>query len=176
MFGYVFASCRRASIRETSLSLLVSLRTSFRIVSAGIRCAKIVNKIRLCGMGENTSMDCNFTDTDLLDRLEAADDPALDTLSFGVVAMSDDGTVTSYNLAESQLSGLTPANVIGRNFFSSVAPCTNNFLVAHRFETEPVLDAILDYVFTFRIKPIAVKLRLLKQTARRRMYLAVERR
>jgi photoactive yellow protein len=121
-------------------------------------------------------MDCNFTDTDLLDRLEAMDDAALDALSFGVVAMSEDGTVTSYNLAESQLSGLTPSNVIGRNFFSSVAPCTNNFLVAYRFETEPVLDAIIDYVFTLRIKPVGVKLRLLKQPARRRMYLAVERR
>ena len=121
-------------------------------------------------------MDCNLTDTDLLDRLEAADDTALDALSFGVVAMSEDGTVTSYNLAESRLSGLTPATVVGRNFFSSVAPCTNNFLVAFRLETEPALDAIIDYVFTLRIKPIEVKLRLLKQTARRRMYLAVERR
>jgi photoactive yellow protein len=121
-------------------------------------------------------MDCNFTDTDLLDQLEAADGPALDALSFGVVAMSDDGAVISYNLAESQLSGLTPANVIGLNFFTSVAPCTNNFLVAHRFETEPVLDVIVDYVFTLRMKPVAVRLRLLKQASRRRMYLAVERR
>ena len=78
------------------------------------------------------------------------------------------------NLAEGRLSGLAAANVVGRNFFSSVAPCTNNFLVAYRFETEPVLDDTIDYVFTFRIKPTAVKLRLLKQTARRRMYLAVE--
>jgi photoactive yellow protein len=67
--------------------------------------------------------------------------------------MSEDGTVTSYNLAESRLSGLTPANVVGRNFFSSVAPCTNNFLVAYRLETEPVLDAIIDYVFTLRKNP-----------------------
>ena len=128
------------------------------------------------GIKETTDMDCNFMDTDLLDRLEGMDDTALDSLSFGVVAMSEDGTVTSYNLAETLLSGLTPSNVVGRNFFSSVAPCTNNFLVAHRFETEPALDAIIDYVFTVRIKPVGVKLRLLKQTARRRMYLAVERR
>ncbi len=121
-------------------------------------------------------MDCNFTATDLPERLESMDDTALDALSFGVVGMSLDGVVTSYNFAESQLSGLTPTNVIGRNFFSSVAPCTNNFLVAHRFETESVLDVTIDYVFTFRIKPTAVKLRLLKQSGARRMYLAVERR
>jgi len=121
-------------------------------------------------------MDCKFMDPDLLDRLEAADDTALNELPFGVVAMSQDGVVTSYNLAESQLSGLSPANVFGRNFFSAVAPCTNNFLVAYRFETEPALDAVIDYVFTLRIKPVAVRLRLLKQPERRRMYLAVERR
>jgi len=125
---------------------------------------------------ETTDMDCNFTDTDLLDRLDAMDDTSLDLLSFGLIAMSEDGTVTSYNRAESRLSGLTSSNVVGRDFFSSVAPCTNNFLVAHRFETEPALDAIIEYVFTLRIKPVGVKLRLLKQTARRRMYLAVERR
>jgi len=124
---------------------------------------------------KQTHMDPNFTDTDLADRLEAMDDVALDTLPFGVVAMSEDGTVTGYNLAESRLSGLTPANVVGRQFFTSVAPCTNNFLVAYRFETEPELDAIIDYVFTFRIKPVAVKLRLLKKSGLRRMYLAVER-
>jgi hypothetical protein len=45
--------------------------------------------------------------------------------------------------------------------------------VAFRFENEPVLDAIIDYVFTFRMKPTAVKLRLLRQNGRR-MYLAVE--
>jgi hypothetical protein len=58
-------------------------------------------------------MDCNFRDTALLNKLEAADDKELDTLSFGVVAMSEDGTVTSYNAAESRLSGQSP-NYIGK--------------------------------------------------------------
>lgn len=119
-------------------------------------------------------METLFTDANLLDRLEAADDTALDALAFGIVAMLDDGTVTSYNLAESRISGLTAANVVGRNFFTSVALCTNNFLVAYRFQTEPVLDAVVDYVFTAYIKPTAVRLRLLKQPKGRRMYLAVE--
>jgi photoactive yellow protein len=125
-------------------------------------------------IAKETTMDCSFTDTGLFDRLEAADDSALDALPFGVVAMSEDGTVTGYNLEECRLSGLAAANVVGRNFFSSVAPCTNNLLVAHRFRTEMVLDLVIDYVFTLRIRPSAVRLRLLKQPERRRMYLAVE--
>jgi photoactive yellow protein len=120
-------------------------------------------------------MDWNFTEPGLLDRLDVADDAALDTAPFGVIAMAEDGTVTSYNAAESRLSGLTPAKVIGRHFFSAVAPCTNNFMVAYRFETEPVLDAVIDYVFTLRMQPTKVRLRLLKQPGRLRMYLVVER-
>ena len=124
---------------------------------------------------KEAQMDWSFTEPNLLDRLEAADDTVLEMLPFGVVAMAGNGTVTSYNGAESRLSGLTPANVIGRHFFSAVAPCTNNFMVAHRFETEPALDAVINYVFTLHMQPTAVRLRLLKQPGRRRMYLVVER-
>jgi len=47
-------------------------------------------------------------------------------------------------------------------------------MVAQRFENEPALDAVIDYVFTLRMKTTSVKLRLLKQPERRRMYLLVQ--
>jgi photoactive yellow protein len=117
-----------------------------------------------------------FDAPDLPGWLEAASDDDLDTLSFGLVALSPDGAVVGYNQAEARLSGLTQERVIGRLFFTSVAPCTNNFMVAHRFETEPDLDAIIDYVFTFRLSPMKVRLRLMKRPGGTRWYLAVERR
>lgn len=117
-----------------------------------------------------------FSAPDLLDWLEQATPAALDTLPFGVIGLAADGTVTAYNAAEAALSGLTPSRVIGRNFFTSVGPCTNNFMVAHRFATEPVLDEIVDYVFTFYIAPLPVRLRLLKRPGARFAYLAVEKR
>ena len=51
----------------------------------------------------------------------------------------------------------------------------NNFMVAERFEIEPVLDAIMDYVFILMMRPIHVRLRLLEGPVRRFMYLLVER-
>ena len=120
-------------------------------------------------------MDWTFTEPDLLDKLESAADAVLDAAPFGVIAMAADGVVTSYNATESRLSGLPPAKVVGRHFFSAVAPCTNNFLVAHRFETEPTIDSVIDYVFTLRMAPTPVRLRLLKRPGCRRMYLLVER-
>jgi photoactive yellow protein len=137
-------------------------------------CTALLTVWRHSGQRE-AELDWSFTGSDLLDRLEAADDAGLDAAPFGVVAMTEDGVVSSYNGAESRLSGLTPAKVVGRHFFSAVAPCTNNFMVAHRFETEPALDAVVDYVFTLRMQATKVRLRLLKQPGRRRMYLVVER-
>jgi photoactive yellow protein len=121
-------------------------------------------------------MGLTLTLPGLLSELEAADAAMLDALPFGVIGMALDGTVTSYNTAESDLAGLTPARVIGRHFFSAVAPCTNNFMVAYRFETEPDIDDIIDYVFTLRMRPTRVRLRLLKQAGRAHMFLVVERR
>jgi photoactive yellow protein len=118
----------------------------------------------------------DFDDPDLFGWLEATAPRDLDTLSFGLVAMAHDGTVEHYNLAEGELTGLTPERTIGRNFFTSVAPCTNNFMVAHRFEAEPEIDASIDYVFTFRLSPMKVRLRLLKRFGGRRIYLAVRKR
>jgi photoactive yellow protein len=111
----------------------------------------------------------SFDEPGLLDRLELADEATLDQLPFGVVAMTDNGVVEVYNATESRLSGLSPNKVAGRHFFSAVAPCTNNFMVAQRFETETELDAVINYVFTLRMQPTKVRLRLLKQPLRRWM-------
>jgi len=117
--------------------------------------------------------EISFDMPDLIDVLETLDFDGLDALGFGVIAMAADGIVVGYNDAESALSGLARDRVIGRHFFSAVAPCTNNFMVSHCYETETVLDRTIDYVFTLRMKPCKVKLRMLKRAGARSMYLAV---
>ncbi len=101
-------------------------------------------------------------------------DPAsYDRIPFGIIGMDGEGTVFAYNRAESLLAGLLPEQVIGLNFFSDVAPCTNNYLVAARFEDEAQLDETIDYVFTVKMRPKRVRLRMLKDAAVDRQYLAV---
>lgn len=117
-----------------------------------------------------------FDAAGLLNALAVASAPQLDSLPFGVVGMSSDGIVVRYNSFESQLAGLEPATVIGRHFFSQVAPCTNNYLVAQRFETEDTIDDTINYVFTLRMQPTKVRLRLLKEGNDALMFLLVERR
>ncbi len=49
----------------------------------------------------------------------------LDRLPFGLIRLSGDGTILSYNRTESGHSRRTAASVVGRNFFTQVAPCTD---------------------------------------------------
>ena len=107
----------------------------------------------------------------LLDDLEKADAATLDSAPFGVVRMQTDGTVLAYNAYEAQLSGLSSANVIGRRFFTEVAPCTNNFMVAERYLEPGPLDADINYVFTYRMNPTKVRLRLLRRADATEQYL-----
>lgn len=114
-----------------------------------------------------------FDDPDLLTQLEAAPPGAIDAAGFGLIVMDRTGTVAEYSAAESRLSGLPPERVIGRSFFVDVAPCMNNYLVAERYTDGGDLDEQLDYVFTFRMAPTPVRLRLLARQGSSRQYLAV---
>ncbi len=114
-----------------------------------------------------------FGDPALLDALETAPLSDIDQLGFGLIVMDREGAVLGYNQRESKLSGLPATGVTGRNFFTEVGPCTNNHLVAQRFAGHDELDEQLDYVFTFRMAPAPVRLRLLARAGSPRQYLAV---
>ena len=115
-----------------------------------------------------------FGDPGLLAALESASADRIDELGFGLIVMDRDGGVTGYNQAESQLAGLPVDEVVGRNFFVEVGPCTNNYLIAQRFHDSEELDEQLDYVFTYRMSPTPVRLRLLARRGSARQYLAVQ--
>lgn len=113
-----------------------------------------------------------FDDPALPDLLERSEESRLDEAPFGIVRMALDGTVTFYNKTECDYSGLRREQVEGHNFFTDVAPCTNNFMVAERYKEEE-LDTILEYVFTFVMEPTEVTLRLIRR--RESLYMLVKR-
>jgi len=88
---------------------------------------------------ELTLATTGFEDPGLFAVLEsAAETPQrYDDLTFGLVAMEHDGTVFAYGAMEAKYSGLAPARVLGRNFFTDVAPCCNNFMVSGRSMRNP---------------------------------------
>lgn len=106
-----------------------------------------------------------FDEPALLARLDALDAPSLDRLKFGVIGFDAEGKVCRYNATESRASGLPPEGVLGKPLFTDVAQCMNNFMVAQQFEDAALarspLDATIDYLLTWRMRPTKVKLRML---------------
>ena len=66
-------------------------------------------------------------------RIDALPDADLDALPFGVICVDRTGRILRYNLAESRLARLDRRQVLGRNFFRTVAPCTQTPAFEGRF-------------------------------------------
>lgn len=112
-------------------------------------------------MNFNQLIIMTFDDPSLPEWLDASLVENFDSLPFGVVKMDYDGTVLYYNEPQSNLSGVSRENAIGKHFFTMVAPCTNNFMVSEKYKAQQ-LDEILPYMFTCITKPTKVELRLIK--------------
>jgi photoactive yellow protein len=75
-----------------------------------------------------------------------------DALPYGLIVMDRNGVVVRYNQAESRLSGLAPSQVLGRNFFLDIAPCTRvrTFGGLYRRMVQTGEPAIAQFDFNFR--------------------------
>ena len=84
----------------------------------------------------------------------------IDRLPFGVIKVDRKGTILFYNDTEGRLAGFAPANVVGRNFFRDIAPCTNRpeFLgrFLHGVKTGR-FDVTFRYLFAFRSREAVVR-------------------
>jgi photoactive yellow protein len=99
-------------------------------------------------------------DAESIDRMSETE---LDALPFGAIRLDRDGKVLSYNAAESKLTGRDPQRVIGRNFFTEVAPCTNVQEFAGRFRegvANRKMHVIFPYRFDFEMAPRDVTITL----------------
>ena len=80
----------------------------------------------------------------------------LDDKPFGVIKLDKDGTILLYNARESELTGRKAADVVGKNFFREVAPCTDvqEFAGAFRAGVErESLHQTFPYVFDYKMQP-----------------------
>jgi photoactive yellow protein len=97
------------------------------------------------------------------EQLRHAGEEDLNEAPFGIIRLDDDGTVEFYNRYESALSGVDPSDAIGKNFFTQLAPCSNNQLFQGRFEKgvrHDRLDERFTYTFTYKMRPTLVDVRL----------------
>ncbi|MEF8816696.1 MAG: PAS domain-containing protein [Salinibacter sp.] len=112
--------------------------------------------------------DLAFDDDGVGEELRHADEGELDAAPFGIIQIDDAGVVQFYNRYESNLSGVDPEDAVGTNFFTELAPCSNNPLFLGRFKDgvrEGELDEYFTYTFTYKMRPTLVDVHLYRDTA-----------
>lgn len=89
----------------------------------------------------------------------------INDLAFGAIQIDASGKILAYNAAESAITGRSAADVIGKNFFKDVAPCTNTSKFKGVFDTgvrQDSLNTMFEYVFDYNMTPTKVKIHMKK--------------
>lgn len=87
----------------------------------------------------------------------------LDRLPFGAIQLDQQGKIITYNVYEAQLANLERLDVVGRNFFTKIAPCTNVQEFYGRFldgVRRRDLHEVFPYRFPFKLAPRDVTITL----------------
>lgn len=91
-----------------------------------------------------------------IERIQNYGENELDKLPFGAIRLDREGKILSFNQAEVDLSGRKKENVLGKNFFTEVAPCTNVQEFAGKFRegvNAGKLHTMFPYVFDYKMDP-----------------------
>jgi len=107
----------------------------------------------------------SFVTPHFISQIPSVDRNAADAQPYGVVQVDDQGVIKLYNKWESELAGVPTSNAEGSNFFTQVAPCTNNRLVYGKFKdgvARNELDFEFNYTFTYKMNPTNVRIRMLR--------------
>ena len=114
-------------------------------------------------MTATTMNTVGFGKSDVANVLSKMSDADLNKLAFGAIELDAGGKILKYNAVEGAITGRDPKAVIGKSFFTEVAPCTN------RPEFKGVFDAgvraqdlntMFEYVFDHQMKPTKVKIHM----------------
>ena len=106
-----------------------------------------------------------FGKDDIENVLSKLTSKEIDQLAFGAVQLDAKGTVLQYNAAEASITGRKREDVIGRNFFREVAPCTDSPAFKGAFDAgvrSGDLNTMFEYVFDYRMAPTKVKIHMKK--------------
>ena len=98
------------------------------------------------------------------ERIESLAEVEFDALPFGAIKLDINGQVLQYNAYEARLAKRDPKLVIGRNFFTEVAPCTNVQEFAGRFRSgvdAGALSVTFPYRFAFPERYVDVEITMM---------------
>lgn len=164
---------RRAVVRATAQ---LGRELGIRVVAEGVRSAALMDLVQSAGidlvqcyqfipigiedplaeqegpLGTDEALDPALPGSPMLHLVDTLEERFLDALPFGVIQLAPDGTILQYNRYEEDLARRRASEVIGKNFFTDVAPCTDVRAFAGRFRqgvAAQELHASFEYVFAF---------------------------
>ena len=103
----------------------------------------------------------------------------LDGLPFGAIGVDKSGVIFAYNAAEARLAELNAETVIGKNFFTDVAPCTNVEAFAERFRRGIEIgefNVVFPFIFRFPDRAVNVWVTLFHESGADVAWIFVEQR
>ena len=106
-----------------------------------------------------------FGSNDIENKLSSMDKGQLDNVAFGAIQLDGNGKIIQYNAAEGDITGRDPSAVVGKNFFTDVAPCTNSPEFKGKFDEgvkKGDLNTMFEYTFDYEMKPTKVKVHMKK--------------
>lgn len=105
----------------------------------------------------------SFEGVNLAELLPRIPDSIKNDLPFGLVKLDSTGKILEYNMAEGDLTGVSPDWAIGKNFFDEVAMCTKTAAFYGRFVEgvkKGFINAVFDYTFDHREEATKVKVHM----------------
>lgn len=109
----------------------------------------------------------SFDDDSVGEQLRKCPPAVLNQADFGIIQVTDEGVVEFFNRYESDLSGVDPSVAEGQDFFTQLAPCSNNRLFRGRFREgirRGQLDECFQYTYTYKMRPTLVDVRLYRDS------------
>jgi photoactive yellow protein len=106
-----------------------------------------------------------YENYDLNTIIERIPEKIRDDLPFGLVKLDLNGTIIEYNMAEAELTGFRPEEVIGRNFFLDVATCTQTPEFYGKFREgvdAGLVNVQFDYMFDHQMVATVVRVRMVQ--------------
>lgn len=118
-----------------------------------------------------------FGANDVENRL--AQNPAhVEALPFGAIQLDRSGKILRYNKSEGLISGRTPEQVIGRNFFNEIAPCAKGRALQKAFYeavSHGQVNRVMDYTFDYKMAPTKVKIHIKSASIDQGIWLFIKR-
>lgn len=108
----------------------------------------------------------SFVSDEVIENLDKMTRLQADQLPFGVSQVDDEGNIIMYNKYNREEFIKLDEAPEGKNFFGEIAPCANNFMFKGRFSRgvqNDNLDTEFDYVFTYKMMPTKVRVRMYRE-------------